>query len=520
MKGGSFFLDNSDEASVGRLRQLTTHDREDVADAYKGRKKGPNKHSFIPLIAIVIFCLFYMLPIYENYPTAHSCLAILILGAVLWGTETIPSYITAYLMPLLCVWFAIGYDDNTGKRIPSNRMAVIISAKFTDPIIFVFLGSMTMSAALTKLKITERVSTYALSRISKKPSVVLFALMLLNFTTAAFLSNIASTTLALSFSLPIIRDLDPDDNFIKALLFGLAWSGNAGGMPTTISSSQNILAIKFINESGRTAISFIEWLSFAGPIGTVCLIFFWAFLKIKFPCNKDYLEIKAPKIGQNNEKWTWKHNFTCIITGTTILMWALQESFPAFLGHVGITSLLPIVSLFSSKILDSEDFGKLRWSTLSLMGGGLALGEAMKVSGLLDLLASTILNLLRGISLWVVMMLFLVVQSVLVSIINHTSAAAILYPVLNSIGEELGKPNLVLTLSAMIIGCAQLFHISSFPNALISGVQRHSQKDHSHLEQEPFLPGSSFFTVGWPSVLGSVIIIGTFGYFLVLLLGF
>jgi phosphate transporter len=56
---------------------------------------------------------------------------------------------------------------------------------------------------------------------------------------------------------------------------------------------------------------------------------------------------------------------------------------------------------------------------------------------------------------------------VLVSVINHTSAAAIPFPVLNEIGASLvNDPTVVLTLSALI-GNAQPFHISSFPTALV-----------------------------------------------------
>ena len=371
----TFFLETTDEASVGIVKSLNNIDSSEVIQALIGKKTKYNISfwtiSWIPIIILLIFCFIYLYPIYELYPTAHTCLSIIVLCSLLWGTETIPSYITSYLVPLLSIWFSIGYNNETGERIPSNQYAVIISAKFMDPIIFVFLGSMTMSAALTKLQITERVSSFAFSKISNNSKIVLLTIMLLNFITASFLSNIASTTLLLSFSLPIIRTLDPDDLFIKSILFGLAWSGNAGGLPTTISSVQNILAIKYINESGKFNISFFQWITFAGPIGLACLIYFWIYLIIKFPTKSKNLNLESTKKVQFS-KWTWKHSFTVFITILTIFLWALQENFPKFLGHVGITSLLPIVSLFSTKILDSDDFSKLRWSTLSLMGGGLA----------------------------------------------------------------------------------------------------------------------------------------------------
>ena len=510
----SIELSDNDERSFSRVRSLSTADPMDVLDAMNTLSEietpRRKKVSFTPIIGAIIFTVFYVAPFYEMYPPAHTCLAILVLAGFCWATEIIPSFATAYIVPLLCVWLGVGYDQETGRRIPANKLAVMFANKFTDPIIFVFLGSLTMSAALGKLNITERVSAVAMRRISRKSNTVLLTIMLINFWSAGFLSNIASTTLTLTFSMPIIRSLDPDDPFIKSLLFGLAWSGNAGGMITTIASSQNILAIKYINESGKTSINFLEWIAFAGPIGLVCVLFFWVYLVIIFKPNHEYLQLdfNVPK----QSKWGWKHNFTVAVTAVTIILWALQETFPKILGHVGITSLLPIVLFFSVGILNGSDFAGLRWSTLSLMGGGLALGEAMKVSGLLDLLSDSISRLFDGVPLFWVCMIFLFVQAVIVSVINHTSAAAILFPVIFTIGEQLNHPNLLLTLSAMMIGMAQLFHISSFTTALISGVHRHSASDHSVIESTPFITGSEFFSKGWVTVLGSIIIIGTLGY--------
>lgn len=513
-----FGINDPDELSYSRVRRLSTTDPNEVIRAVSGQKEEKVfccqrcrlAVSPLPLIAILLFCFFYMVPILESHPTAHTCLAILILGGFLWGTDVIPSYITAYLVPFLSVWFAIGYDSTTGLRMPANVLASDIASKFMDPIIFVFLGSLAMSAALVKLQITDRVSSFALGKISPRPQVILMTIMLLNFSAAAFLSNIASTTLFLTFSLPIVRSLDPDDNFVKALLFGLAWSGNAGGMVTTIASVQNILAIKYINESGSNPISFIEWSAFAGPTAVVILLLTYLYIRVRYRTRVETIIVEAKA---DFGPWTWQHTFTCFVTLLTIVLWALQETFASFFGHVGITALIPLITLFSTKILTADDFGHLRWSTLSLMGGGIALGETMKVSQLLDLLSDGLSEVMKGIPMWVVIFIFLVIEAVLVSVINHTSAAAVLFPVLGQIGTKLfDSPTMFLTLSALMIGNAQLFHISSFPTALVSGVQRHAKGEPQTLLAEPFISGPEFFFAGWPVVFGSVFIIASIGY--------
>ncbi|OHS99905.1 Sodium:sulfate symporter transmembrane region family protein [Tritrichomonas foetus] len=513
-------IDAPEENSYSRLKRLGNMDNEQVRKSVYDVKSAekPKQKSFLPIICVIIFSIVYLCPIMTKTPTAHSCLAILITAAFCWGTELVPSYATAYLIPAACVWLRVGYDAESGTRIKASVLATRLANKFMDPIIFVFLGSLTISAALTKLEITDRVSQFLLSHISPKPRVVLLALMILNFCIAAFLSNVASTTLVLTFSLPIIRSLDPDDKFINAILFGLAWSGNAGGMPTTISSPQNILAIKYINDKSATPISFIQWMGFAAPTSFILLIVDWIYLIILYKPKSDKLDTSSGQI--EFKPWSFNHTMAVITTIVTIVMWALNETFSYALGHVGITSLIPVMVFFSIGILDSHDFGSLRWSTLVLMGGGLALGEAMTVSGLLDIIADTISNGLSGISIWVVLIIIMLIEAILTSVINHTSAAAILFPVLQVIGDSLHHPTVLLTMSAMMISCAQLFHISSFPNALISGVQRHMRMDPSKLTSESFLNGKDFFLVGWPTVIAGILILASVGYGIVLAMKF
>lgn len=489
--------DPAEESSYARMKRVVNMDNSEVRNSVYTVQRAHEKSkvsSFLPIIGIIVFVVFYMSPILTKEPVAHTCIAILLFAAYCWGTEFIPSYATAYVVCLLCVWLRVGYDKTTGTRMTAVDLATIFAAKFMEPIILVFLGSLTMSAALTKLAITDRVSSFLLSRISPKPGVVLIAIMCLNYVIAAFLSNVASTTLVLTFSLPIVRSLDPSDPFIKALLLGLAWSGNIGGMATTISSPQNIIAIKYISET--VSVSFLQWMAFAIPGSIIFLAASWGYLILWFKPGVSELKITNDT---EYSPWTWKHSIACVTTITTIVLWALEDKLSFFLGHVGITSLIPVIVFFCTGILTSEDFGALRWSTLVLMGGGLALGEAMKISGLLDIFADLIAAHLANLNVYVVLLLLLAIEAVLTSVINHTSAAAILFPVIQVIGEKLNAETELLTCCALMISCSQLFHISSFPNALISGVQKHQRMDPNKLSSESFLGGKEFFMYGWPT---------------------
>ena len=463
----------------------------------------------LPTIGAITFGIVYMLPIMTSHPAAHSTFAVLCLAAFLWGTEAIPAYATSYLVPLFSVWFGVGLNDLTKLRYESASLATRFASKFMDPVIFVFLGSMTMSDCLSKLNITDRVSGFVFHRLSKRPAYILLVLMLLNLFIGAFLSNVASTTLVLTFTMPIIRSLDPDDPFIKALLLGIGWSGNCAGMPTTIASPQNIMALDCLKKY-NSKISFLQWIYFALPTSLIICVLEWLYLILRFKSNSDVIIIPEPTT--QYPPWSYKHTFASVVTLITILLWTLEDQLGKVLGAMGITSLIPVICFFGSGIMTVVDFHTIRWSTLALMGGGLCLGEAMTCSGLLSLVNDFAGPTLSKISLWPLLIIFLVFEGLLGSLINSTSAASILYPLIAELGKGTHHPMQMVILSALMISGAQLFHISSFPNALVSGVCKHQFGNPEKVSQKTFLQGNDFPILGWPTMIMSVLSIASIGY--------
>lgn len=277
------------------------------------------------------------------------------------------SHGVAFFVPIIGVWMGLGYNAHTGFRVPASDLANTFSWMLMDPVVLMFFGSMTISDCLGKYHITDRVSNFVFNRLSKKPNFILITIMLLNLFAAAFFSNIASTTLLLTLVIPIIRTLDPDDPFIRALLFGLAWSGNIGGMMTPIATAVNILALKNIQTTGIT-LTFLRWMYFAVPPCIITCILFWVYLILQFPSQRNSITVVVDS--QHFSSWSLKHTYVVIITVLTIVLWTLEEQLP-FLGHVGITSLIPIAIYFGLDLMSIKDFQNLKWQTLFFNGGWL-----------------------------------------------------------------------------------------------------------------------------------------------------
>ena len=466
------------------------------------------KHTVSILVGVFLFFVVYVMPIFPMNPCAHSAFAIVVMVCYYWISESIPPFVASYLIPILSVFLRIGVDPKTGQRIPASDMATIFAAKFMDPVILVFLGSLTLSAGLSKLEITTRLSKAVLSHVPTTRPTILLVLMLINIITASVLSNVASTTLTLSLALPIMKTIDSSDPFNKALLFGIAWSGNCGGMATLIASPQNVIASSVIEKEGK-AVTFMQWLSFGIPVSIILLLSFWGYLCARFIREENSIPIILDS-SQSKAPWTIKHTLSSIVTVVTILMWALSGQIGWFMGHTGIAALIPVVWFFGSGILTIDDFNTFKWSTLVLLGGGMALGETMKLSGLLDLIGIMVRPYLSNVSIPVLLISLLLAEGIIASLLSSTTAASILFPLILAVSEGSGHGPMLVCLSALMISGAQLFHISSFPNALVSGVcEQNVGKDEV---AKNYLTGQDFILVGWPTILMGVLIISTVGY--------
>ncbi len=92
-----------------------------------------------------------------------------------------------------------------------------------------------------------------------------------------WISNHTAPVLCTSIILPIIRDFQFESGFTRALLLGLAFACNFGGMITPISSMQNAMTVSFLDNIG-IEIGFGEWIAIAAPVCIIGVIGAWAII--------------------------------------------------------------------------------------------------------------------------------------------------------------------------------------------------------------------------------------------------
>ncbi|KAJ5068705.1 low-affinity phosphate transporter pho91 [Anaeramoeba ignava] len=442
-------------------------------------------------ISIIIFLVVLLIPVLKDHPEAHRCLAILLFAASLWATETFPLFVTALLVPIPVVWFKVLLDDDN-KPMSAGEASSQITYRFFDPVVLLFLGGFCIAQALHKYNLSERLANIILRKAGTKPKKILFLTMLLGLILSMWISNVASTVVCISVLLPLIRNNIPDgDPFQKALLLGIAYSNNVGGMTTPIASPQNAIAVKVSNQisDNNEPIGFFQWIVIAFPTAFLVMLFTYLFL-LKFYRTR----LKAvEQVIYTPQRLTYKHWIVIVTTIVTVLLWCLNSLIDDFVGDLGITAIIPVIVFFGTGILSKKDLGKLSWPVLLLMGGGLALGYAVQQSGLLHLIANGISDIVGdSILLWVISA-FAVLMIFASTLISSTVAAVIVLPIVGAIGDSHHHLRLMLVLVDLMTSGGNCLPISSFPNATTFAVS--NDKGNQYVKTKDYLVVGFFVTV-------------------------
>lgn len=345
---------------------------------------------------------------------------------ILWVTELIPVWVTSLLIPILCVWGSVFHiPGNINVPEDSTNAAKRVFSKFFSSAVMLALGAFTMSSAMTKYQLSDRLAYFVLSSVGRKPAVVMISIMFLGIFLSMWISNVAAPVVCLSLMRPILQDLRFGDTYIKALLLGIAYSNNIGGMASPISSPQNIVALQVI-QSYNMDVNWGQFLGISIPFAIVCTLgafgFLWIFYRPKLS--------KIPKLPEKRlDRFGFNQIVVLLISILTITLWAIQDIVKPLTGDNGITALIPCVVFFGMGLLDKNDFKSLSWDVLVLLGGGLVLGEAIQGSSLLSIIAKGISEIVKGQHVWVIMVAFSMMMWAFGNFISHTVAAIIILPV-------------------------------------------------------------------------------------------
>ncbi|MDH5561264.1 MAG: SLC13 family permease, partial [Deltaproteobacteria bacterium] len=386
-------------------------------------------------------------------------LSILLIAAFLWITEWVPLFITSLIiLGLQLVWL---YPELQAISASIPKQA-FLSPFFSD-IILLFLGGFVLASSLHKYGIDNLVARMILKRTGKNPAVVLMGIMGISAFLSMWMSNTATTAMMLAIILPLIQRLPQGNPFGKALLLGVPFACNLGGLGTPIGTPPNAIAINYLAQKG-VHISFGNWMLATIPFMLVLLALLWFLLLRLFPAGK--IEIELPE--DKKEKLKLSHHLVIGIFLLTVIGWLSGDLHGLSIGTV---SLFPLVFIFGLGLLKPLDFKMLSWDVLFMVGGGICLGVGLQASGL----TSEIVRLLpQHVTFTWILVATIVIASIMTTLMSNTATANLLIPIAVSMDQSVALLVIAIALSC---STAMALPVSTPPNAIAFGSGMLKSKD-------------------------------------------
>ncbi len=454
---------------------------------------GLTRRLIIITIAFVAALATYLLLPPDVNELARRTAAIFIIAAIFWATEVLPLYATSLLVIGLLV-LALAKIGGLADVLPAvaemPEEAINYSQflqTFGSPIIILFMGGFLLSAAMSKHGIDRTLAARFLQPLTRSPLRLVFGVLIMTAFFSMWMSNTATAAMMLAIIAPILRSLPEKDRFHRGLILAVPLGANIGGIGTPIGTPPNAIAFGALNRPDTGyEVTFLGWMVMAVPLAILLLTFVGFLLYFIYrPRTKLRLKpVEPPK------KITRQGRLTLAVLIAAILLWLTGEwtGLPA----AGV-ALLAAVALTVFGALGRKDLDTLDWNILVLMWGGLALGQAIGLSGLSDLVEEIDFAGLPGGAMGVAVVI--VALSVGMStFMSNTATAALLVPIVlaMSVAGPITQGELAV-LTALACSFAMALPVSTPPNAIAFATGK--------------LPAQSLLRVGGAVCIVSVIVL-------------
>lgn len=440
-------------------------------------------------LAPAVFLLVLLWPLPALPPGAHRMAAIMALVVVLWITEALPMAATALLGPVVAILL----------HVAPARAAL---ASFSDPIIFLFIGSFMLAEAMFVHGVDRRIAYTALSwpAIGSSGARVLIVYGAVATVLSMWISNTATTAMMFPIGLSIVAHLSktrgrtgPDlRRFAMAMMLITSFGASVGGMATPVGTPPNLIGIGLIDRIEKTHIGFFQWMT----VGMPAVILLFAFLAVYFwlTCARgvrtgedsaalvrDELRKLGPlSVGERN---------VLLAFGITVLLWvapgllavaglsgapwarafvvAVPESVAAMVGAL-LLFLMPLNWRARRFTLSWDEAVRIDWGIVLLYGGGLALGDLAFSTGLAGAVGDGLAGLLPSKTTFALTVLFTGLAILLSETTSNTASANMIVPIALAVSESAGSGAILPALGATLgASMGFMMPISTAPNAIV-----------------------------------------------------
>ena len=388
-----------------------------------------------------------------------------------WISEPVPIPVTS-LLPL-ALFPLLGVLD-----------AKAVAAAYGSPLIILMLGGFILSRGMESTGTHRRLAVYmvnACTRVAGQQSdrSVVIGFMMASAALSMWISNTATTLMLLPIALAILEKAK--NPFLPvALMLGIAYAANVGGIGTPIGTPPNLVFMEVYAEFTGERMGFVRWMSWGVPVVLVLvpIIAWWLTRKLADSELRDQ-GLVLPQVGQ----WQSAEKRVLAVFAMTALLWITRsEPFGGWSGWLGLPNandaaiaLVGAIALFivpdgrGGRLLNWEQANQIPWGILLLFAGGICIAKAFIASGLSEALGDAFAGLA---SLPLLAMLFVLCLGVsfLTETTSNMATTALLMPILAAaaLGAQL-DPQWLMVPAAMSASCAFMLPVATAPNAIVFG---------------------------------------------------
>jgi sodium-dependent dicarboxylate transporter 2/3/5 len=366
---------------------------------------------------------------------------------VLWLSGAVPAHVPTLL---LLVLVPLGL----GPLEARYRLGEVLTWA-AEPVLALFLGGFALGLAARRHGVDAAVARLALLAARGRRELLVVFVMIGTASLSMWMSNVAAAAMMLAALRPLAA-VERDEHFRRALLVALALGANLGGMATPVGTGPNAIAIAALSHT--SPISFVQWMGFALPLAALMLLAGLALLALRLRFSGRF---EAPTATLAAPAGSERRIPSVVaVFAACAVLWLTEplHGVPASVTALGAAALL-----FGSGLLARDDLGRLDWSTLILIAGGIVLGRLLEASGLVEALAGAVdWSAVPG---WTRTFALVFSSALLSAVMSNTATATVLIP----LAASLDPAPAVAVLIA--IGCSLGFPfvISTPPNAMVHG---------------------------------------------------
>ncbi len=432
---------------------------------------------------LAFFLVYYLADTPSLAPEGKLMLGLTLWMAIWWITEAVPIAGTA-LLPLMVLPLAGVLNL---KQVSNNYM---------DPTVLLYMGGFLLATSIEKWNLHKRIALNIINLLGTDLRRIVLGFMLATGFLSMWISNSATALMMLPIGLAVIGQFKNhlgDENGIlsthlaKNILLGIAYAASIGGMATLIGTPTNNVLRAVVEKLYNYTIDFNEWMLFAFPFSVVLLAIAWYYLVIfGNPLPKKFNLTEAKSVIQDQivalGKISYEEKTVLAVFGLVCFSWitrsfllapllpALDDTIIALLG-VMLLLLLPSSGKSEPKgrILDWKTAEQIPWGVLILFGGGLALAEGFKETGLASWIGQH-LSLIEGVSFFVLLLIIIAAVNFLTEVTSNVATASMLLPILASVAIKLDVHPFGLMVGATLAAsCAFMLPVATPPNAVVFG---------------------------------------------------